>query len=116
MVDIQVEPWLSVDKAVVLLLDTRAKKKFSPELIVFGSLSGITASTEMGSILSAHEKTNSIQMIFALQSNKLGLIILTVWYFKTVLSTEHFPNPITVLNSQGFADCGMEMRKLRRGG
>lgn len=44
--DIQVEPWLSIDKAVVLLLDTKAKKKkkFTPELIVFG----VTASTEMG--------------------------------------------------------------------
>lgn len=48
--DIQVGPWLSIDKAVVLLLDTKAKKKrkFSPEFIVFGSLSDITASTEMG--------------------------------------------------------------------
>lgn len=52
----------------------------------------------------AREKRNSIQMIFALQSNKLGSISLTVWYFKTGLSTEHFQNPITVLNSQHLAD------------
>lgn len=55
-------------------------------------------------------------MIFALQSKKLGSISLTVWYFKTGLSTEHFQNPITVLNSQHLADVWVEMRKLRPGG
>lgn len=47
----------------------------------------------------ADEARNSIQMTFALQSNKISSICLTVRCFKIGFSTEHFQNPKEMLNN-----------------
>lgn len=48
----------------------------------------------------ADEARNSIQMTFALQSNKISAICLTIRYSKIGFSTKHFQNPIAMLNNQ----------------
>lgn len=90
---------------------------------MFSSLPSNSASTEVGkkwerSILLADEAGNSIQMTFALQSNKISSICLTVRYFKIGFTTEHFQNPIAMLNNQPLGQLWgggkeMEAEKLR---
>lgn len=80
-------PWLSSDKAIAFLLDTKARKR----ILALNLLCSATFPTTLPpqkwgekkyqrSISLAYEERNSIQMTFALQSNKLGSICLTVRY------------------------------------